>query len=78
MEELLAFSSDQDVSGVMVIQSFNTLTEGPSVLGNAMTWRGIVLRGLTACAKAEWQASCIISKQVKCQEGFSVLLPGQK
>lgn len=41
------------MSGLVLIQSFGTLTEAPSVLGDAMTRAGIGLRGLTACAKAE-------------------------
>lgn len=63
---------------MVIIQSFSTLTEAPSVLGDAMTRAGIGLRGLTACAKDEGHAAGITSKQVKCQEGFSMLWPGQK
>lgn len=58
--ELLPFPSAQDASGVLVIQSQHVLSEAPSVLGDVMAWRGMGLRGLTACAEAEGRAAVYV------------------
>lgn len=41
----------------------NAVTKAPSVLGDAVAWRGLGLRGFTAYAKAERRSADIMSKE---------------
>lgn len=70
MGELLT-SSDQDVNGVVIIQYTSSLFW-------VMPLHEEGLAFCTTCAEAERHVSDITSMQVKCQEGLSVLWPGQK